>query len=117
MDKFNLDKLEKIAKPRSEEAINKADERKTKARIKALVTKLRCVGKQGSTETERYVDLNTEELKDEENGRLYCQLVYFADNKQLAVYWLDENNEGEFIDFADLSQDWQVAIAKQVYVM
>lgn len=114
MDNFNLEKLNEIAKPRSEEAINKADERKTKARIKALVTKLRCVGKQGSTETEKYVDL-TEPLKD--GGRLYCQLVYFGDTKTLSVYWLNKFSQGMFTDFADLTQDWQVAIAKQVYVM
>lgn len=116
MDKFNLDKLEEIAKPRPQECVDKANERKTKARVKALITKLRCVGKDGCTPTEKYVDL-TEPLRDEENGRLYCQLAYFVDNNQLAVYWLDENNEGEFIGFADLSQEWQLAIAKQVYVM
>ena len=118
MDNYNLDKLNEIAKPRSEEAISKANERKTKARVKALITKLRCVGKVGSTDQERYVDLNTYELE-RDNGRLYCQLVYFGatDERPLAVYWLDEDNNGDFIEFAELSDEWQRTIANQVYVM
>lgn len=119
MDRFNLDKLNEIAKPRPEESISKAQQRKTKARIKALTTKLRCIGKVGSTDQERYVDLNTDELE-RDNGRLYCQLVYFGatDERPLAVYWLDETMEsGDFIAFADLSDEWQRTIANQVYVM
>lgn len=117
MDKFNLDKLNEVAKPRPEESINKAQQRKTKARVKALTTKLRSIGKQGSTERERYVELDIAERDD---GRLYCQLVYFgaADERPLAVYWLDETMEsGDFIAFADLSDEWQRTIANQVYVM
>lgn len=124
MDNYNLDKLNEIAKPRSEKAIQRAEERKatrraTKARVKALATKLRCIGKQGSTEHERYVELNTDEFE-RDHGRLYCQLVYFGatDERPLAVYWLDETMEsGDFIAFEELTEEWQRTIATQVYVM
>ena len=117
MATFNIDKLNEAAKPRSEQAITKAQIRITKARTNALVTKLRSIGKQGSTERERYVELD---FAERDEGRLYCQLVYFGatDERPLAVYWLDETMEsGDFIAFADLSDEWQRTIANQVYVM
>jgi hypothetical protein len=58
------------------------------------------IGKEGSTDYERYVDLPSNIIV---NTKWYlCQLCYFADDDQLAAYALNKCNEGKFYDVSNL---------------
>ena len=59
-------------------------------------------GEVGCTDIEHYIDIG---------GQIYdgdmwlCQIVYFEDERGLAVYWLDEYDNGDFIEYSKVSED------------
>lgn len=82
-----------------------SDDTSAKRKVLSMVKHL---GEVGTTETERYVEIYAEVYID---GKELAQMVYFGDTDTLSAYLLDENNEGSFIDWDDLSEEKQKEIA------
>jgi len=82
-----------------------SDDTSAKRKVLSMVKHM---GEVGTTETERYVEIYAEVYID---GKELAQMVYFGDTDTLSAYLLDENDEGSFIDWDDLSEEKQKEIA------
>lgn len=77
---------------------------KTKEEIKEVIKN---EGEIGCTDTERYIEI-FDLVKF--NGMELAQLIYLGDEDVLEAYFLDNNDEGWFIDWDDLDNETQKAI-------
>lgn len=59
-------------------------------------------GEVGCNDIEHYIDIGGQ-IYDEDMW--LCQIVYFEDDRGLAVYWLDEYDNGDFIEYSKVSED------------
>jgi len=87
------------------------ENKKEIAKVKAkLIAEIKAKGKEGTSDIERYIEFPKDALIYDDND-LLCQIAYFADNDQLLVFGLDEdNNETCNVDFENLPQDVQEKI-------
>lgn len=73
-----------------------------------IVSVIKHLGEEGTTKTEKYVDIFA---KIEYENMTLEQMVYFGDTDTLSAYFLDESNNGYFVDWHDLSEALQNEIA------
>ena len=72
-------------------------------------------GKQGAEEVETYVDLKTPiDGGSSLEYPMIHQVCYFSDDNSLFVYCLDEDNNGMFYAFDELSEDIRNKISESI---
>ena len=59
-------------------------------------------GKVGCTDIEHYIDIDGQVY---DGYKWLCQVVYFEDERSLAVYWLDEYDNGDFIEYSKIGKE------------
>lgn len=69
--------------------------------VETIIEILKREGEEGCTKTERYVEIYDNVTLD--NMEL-AQMIWLGDEGVLQAYFLDENNEGTFIDWDDLPE-------------
>lgn len=58
-------------------------------------------GKVGCTDIEHYIDIDGQIY---DGNKLICQVVFFDDERGLAVYWLDEYDNGDFMEYSNICE-------------
>jgi len=76
-----------------------------KSKVLSMVKKM---GEIGTTETEKYVEIYSDITY---NGMELAQMIWLDDTATLQAYFIDEHNEGLFVDWDDLSEEKQKEIA------
>lgn len=66
---------------------------------KEIIAIVETYGAEGCTPSERYIDIGGQVY---DGDKWICQVVYFNDERGLAAYWLDEFNNGYFIEYSKL---------------
>lgn len=73
-----------------------------------VISMVKHMGEVGSTETEKYVEIYADVTY---NGMELAQMIWLGDTATLQAYFIDERNEGLFVDWDDLSEEKQKEIA------
>lgn len=73
-----------------------------------VVFLVRNKGKVGCTHTERYIDISDKQIR--EGDKWICQIVSFEDERGLAVYWLNEFDEGEFMEYSQMKEETRTRV-------
>lgn len=69
---------------------------------KDIIEIVKSKGLVGCTDIEHYIDMP------DKIGGDYVQVVYFEDERGLAVYLVDEYDQGEFIEYDDYSHKHEI---------
>lgn len=75
--------------------------------LQEIIDIIKNEGEEGCTKTERYIDVYDPIMV---NDMSLAQLVYLGDEDVLEAYFLDNNDEGWFVDWDDLDNETQKEI-------